>query len=119
MGFEAAPIGLERATAPHQHRLQRRQIREGAVGHGLIDQRPQPLGRLQLRRGGGQEDHLDARRQHHRGTGVPAGLIDDQDGPMGGIDALIVGEGGQRQGERLGASPSATDTTNSARCGAG
>ena len=46
---EAGRVGLERPTPVHEHRLQRVQVGEGAVGDRLVDQRPQPLGRLQLR----------------------------------------------------------------------
>ena len=80
MGGEAVTFGLEGAAARHQHRLQRVQIGKDAIGHRLIEQRPQPFDRLQLGGIRGQEDQIDPcrddqgerRRRHRRQQAPPA-----------------------------------------------
>jgi len=47
------PVRRQDLAAVHQQVLQRIQIGTRAVGDRLVDQRPPPLGRVQLRRGGG------------------------------------------------------------------
>ena len=94
-------VGFQRAAAVDQDRLQRVEIGEGAVGHRLIDQGPEPLGRLQLGGGRRQEDQIHAGWRHEGVGQMPARLVDNQHGAMGGVDALVTGEGGQRHGEGL------------------
>ena len=99
VGFEALRIGLEGAAAADQHRLERIEVGEGAVGDWLVDEGPQPFGRLQFRRGRGQQHHVDAFWQHQIVGDVPAGLVDHQHGTVVGVDALIAREGGQGEGQ--------------------
>jgi hypothetical protein len=105
VGFDPVADGLQSAAAFDQHRLQVVQIGEGAVGHRLIDQAPEPLSRLQLGRVGREEGQVEPLRQHQVRADMPAGLIDDEDGSMGGVDSFIMGEGGQRQGKGFGRDP--------------
>jgi hypothetical protein len=93
------PRSASEATAVHQDGLQRIHIGKRAVGDRLIDQRPQPLGRLQLGGLGRQNDPMDALRQRQSGTAVPAGLIENPYGAVVGVTALVAGNGGQRQVE--------------------
>ena len=82
MGFEALRIGLEGAAAADQHRLERIEGGQGAVGDWLVDEGPPPCGRLQFRRVRGQQHHVDAFWQHQIVGDVPAGLVDHQHGTV-------------------------------------
>ena len=53
VGGEALRTGLQGAAAIHQDLLQAIQVGEGTIGHWLIDEHPESLGRLQLGRVGG------------------------------------------------------------------
>ena len=93
------PVGRQGATAVHQDGLQRIHIGKRAIHHRLIDQRPEALGRRPLRGGGWQEQPINPVRQCQLRTGVPAGLIEHPDGAVVGVNALVAGNGGQRQVE--------------------
>ena len=80
VGLDAGAVGLEGATTLDQHRFQGVQVGEGAVGDGFVEEGPQPLGRLQFRRAGWQEDEVDAVGNRQVVGEVPAGLVEDEDG---------------------------------------
>ena len=98
VGFEALGIGLETLAALDQDRLQRVEVGESAIDDRFVDQRPEPFGRWKLGGGGGQEDQVAALRQTEVAGDMPPGAINDDDGAVGNINALVAGEGRQGQG---------------------
>jgi hypothetical protein len=103
VGLEGGPVGAQGVTAGAHHALEVGEIGQHLVGDGLVDERPEPFGGLQLRRVGWEQDEIDAVRESQLGGAMPAGLVAHQHHPVIGIDAFIAGELGEREGKRLGA----------------
>jgi hypothetical protein len=68
---------------------------EMAVGQGSIGQRPEMLGRLELRRIRRQEEQVDIVRYAQLDAGMPAGAIQHQDYLLGGTGPHLARELGQ------------------------
>ena len=100
-GLDRAALALQHTAAGHERRFERIKIREGAVGDRLVHQPPQPLGRLQLGGGRGQEGEVDPRWQHQLLGGVPASLVEHQHRPLRRPNPFVAGEFGQGQAKRL------------------
>ena len=70
---------------------------EVPIDDGLVDQRPEALGGLQLRTVGRQEDEPDAVRHGEPGLGVPAGIVEHQDDDALASGAALAREGGEQR----------------------
>lgn len=68
------------------------QIDEVSVGQGLVQERPELLARLKLRRVRRLEDQVDSFRDDQVLRGVPAGTIQHEDDAPRGAGADLVGE---------------------------
>ena len=68
--------GRESAAAQAQHILKRIEVVEGAIDQRFVEKRPEPLGRLQLRRIGRQLHEVQAIWKGEFGLGVITGAIE-------------------------------------------
>lgn len=100
VGFDPPSIPRQPLTASHQHGLELIQIGKRPVGHWLIYQRPESLGRLELGGGGREEDQIDALGHDQGAGGVPARAVEHEHRPVQGVDPVVLGEGGERGGHR-------------------
>lgn len=88
-------LALEGEAALGLHRLQDIEALEAAVGERFVGQRPQMLGRLELRRIRRQELQVDTLGHRNVLASVPAGAIEDQGDPLLWSGSHIAGKGGQ------------------------
>ena len=86
---------LEVPAALGLHRLQAGQILEASVRQGLVGERPEMLGRLQLGRVGGQDEEMEALGDLDLVAGMPAGSIQHQEDPFLWSCVHIPGKSGQ------------------------
>lgn len=78
---------------------------EGPVGDGLVGERPEPFGGLQLRRIGRQEAEPDAVGRAQLLGDVPAGVVEQHDDDLVAAGADLGGEGVEHRLEQLGVDP--------------
>lgn len=86
---------LEGKTALGLHLLQAGEIGEADIGQWLVGERPEVLGRLQLRRVGGQEEEMDTLGYLHLLPGMPPGSIQHQGNPFHWSCSHIPSKGSQ------------------------
>jgi hypothetical protein len=70
---------------------------EHPIDQGLIGERPEALGGLQLRRVGRQEEQMQPFRKPQAGTCMPACLIEHQGNVFVRPELVLLGEGTQSQ----------------------
>lgn len=94
----AHPRGLlgQADTLVGEHRVERSEIRERAVGQGLVGEGPEPLGRLEFGRIGRLQLQVHAGRQVHLRTAVPARLVHDEQDLLGRAGPNLFREVRQR-----------------------
>ena len=75
---------------------ERMNIGEAAVGDGLVGERPEAFGGVQLRRVGRQKEKDEPLGRFDFLADVPAGVIEDEDDDLGATNAAFLGEGLER-----------------------
>lgn len=92
-GLEQRRIGPQGPASFHQDRLQGSEINKAAVGHRLIDQRPEVFRRLEFGRDGRQSDQVNPIRDTQCVAGVPPSPIQHECDPTLRVDAFVGGKG--------------------------
>ena len=92
VGAQHLGSGLQGGTALALRLGEGLQVGEALVGDAFIRQGLQALGQLQLRGLGRQREELDAARDDHLLTGVPARPVDGQQDPVPLPGARELGE---------------------------
>ena len=91
-------LPLEGQTALRLDFLQGGKVREADIGQGLVGERPEVFGGLQLRGVGRQREKMDAVGHLDLLAGVPSGAIQHQRDSFGGPCSHLPGEGSQHLG---------------------
>jgi hypothetical protein len=92
---------LEDQAALRLHLLQSGEVSEPLVRERLVGERPEVFGRLELRGIRGQDQEVNALRDHHLRAGVPARPIEHQEEVLLRSCPDVTGERGQDETERL------------------
>lgn len=90
------PIVDERSASLGKNRIDLGEGLEAAVGEGLVDDRPQPFGRLEFRRVGREEDEAHTLGNRKPGFAMPAGVVEDENDAARLSRADRLGELGQK-----------------------